>query len=158
METRLCKKCKTEKLVAEFPVSKVSIIHECRTCERIRRKANRDKNLEKYRSFARNYARKNYQRIGKNANLVSKYGLTLEQYNSLRDKQDYKCAICNKHESKFTKALHVDHNHKTGKVRGLLCDSCNRAIGHFKEDPKAIASAIEYIRTHTPMLPLKIAV
>lgn len=59
----------------------------------------------------------------KNAQLKRYYGITLEYYNQMLKKQDYKCAICRKES---TKSLVVDHCHKSGKVRGLLCsDPCN---------------------------------
>lgn len=53
------------------------------------------------------------------------------------------CAIC---QSKPRARLHIDHNHKTGKYRGLLCDNCNLGLGHFKDSPTLLALAIEYLR------------
>ena len=56
------------------------------------------------------------------------------------------CKICNISEADANgKRLHVDHNHVTGQVRGLLCTRCNTAIGKFKDDPKIIRNAIAYI-------------
>ncbi|MGH7974764.1 MAG: endonuclease VII domain-containing protein [bacterium] len=60
-------------------------------------------------------------------NLKYKYGITFDQYNTLVKKQNKKCAICFDDNS-----LCVDHNHKTGKVRGLLCKSCNSRLGWFE--------------------------
>lgn len=66
--------------------------------------------------------------------LMKKYGITLEQYNQMLDKQDHCCAICDKHKSEFNQNLAVDHNHVTGEIRGLLCTYCNhRVIGRHRD-------------------------
>lgn len=59
--------------------------------------------------------------------------------------QGNKCKICETHESEFDKRLAVDHCHKTGKVRGLLCSSCNTSLGKFKDDPEILRRAINYL-------------
>lgn len=73
--------------------------------------------------------------------LRRKYGLSLEDYESLKAKQNNCCLICNEE-----KALNVDHNHLTGKVRGLLCRGCNTAIGLLKEDVSLLNKAIFYLK------------
>jgi hypothetical protein len=72
------------------------------------------------------------------------YRLTEEQYNELWHKQDGKCAIC---LSLCTsgKALHVDHSHTTGKVRGLLCKRCNMTLGLLNDDTVILQRAIVYL-------------
>ena len=80
-----------------------------------------------------------------------KYNLTEEQYHEMMDRQDGKCAICKKTPSykrhkKTTIRLHIDHCHKTGKVRGLLCTKCNSGLGMFQDDIDIIKSAIKYLR------------
>lgn len=64
-----------------------------------------------------------------------KYGVGLDWYNQKLKEQNYSCAICKKHESQFKKRLSLDHDHKTGEARGLLCFWCNkRFVGrHTKE-------------------------
>ncbi len=74
------------------------------------------------------------------------YGLTLEEYNQLFMKQNGKCALCFKHQKDLKVALAVDHNHHTGKIRGLLCTTCNRAIGLFNDDPSVLQRATTYLR------------
>ncbi len=65
----------------------------------------------------------------KNAHLIDKYGITLDQYNQRLKDQDYKCAMCSKPASECKRALHVDHNHgKSKRVRGLVCFYCNREL------------------------------
>ncbi len=81
--------------------------------------------------------------------LARKYGLTLEEYRALRTKQKDRCAICGRPESargrgKRPARLSVDHDHRTGKVRGLLCRVCNSALGRFTDDSWR-ASAARYL-------------
>lgn len=63
---------------------------------------------------------------------------------ALWNKQGKKCAICAKRMDWPNKDIHVDHNHATGKVRGILCSRCNRAMGLFKDNPVVLAKAAQY--------------
>lgn len=54
------------------------------------------------------------------------YGITLSEYDQKLSSQGESCALCRRHQSNFSTSLHVDHNHKTGKVRGLVCYPCNK--------------------------------
>lgn len=94
-------------------------------------------------------------------NLRRKYGITEKDYEKLLAKQNGKCAICGftpydraKFEGKLGKQgslpinyrnLHVDHCHKTGKVRGLLCWSCNVGLGKFFDNPNTLKEAAKYV-------------
>ncbi len=89
-------------------------------------KAQLDKYLQK---------RKNY--------LAYKYGLTLEDFYAILDDQDDECAVCG-----ATCPHHVDHCHRTGKIRGILCRACNTGLGHFKDNPWILDSAARYLRLH----------
>lgn len=73
------------------------------------------------------------------------YGISIQDYNRMFEEQNGCCKICKTHQSLMKKKLHVDHNHKTGEVRSLLCHNCNLALGRFKEDPVIIAAALEYV-------------
>lgn len=78
---------------------------------------------------------------------LAKYGITLEDYNRMLVNQKYSCAICRTQTpSTFKKAFYVDHDHQTQKVRGLLCFSCNTALGHFKDNADVLQQAITYLR------------
>jgi hypothetical protein len=77
--------------------------------------------------------------------LNKNYGINHEIYLKMLEEQNGCCKICGISEKETGKRLHVDHNHKTGKVRGLLCTRCNTGIGKFKEDPDIIRRAIEYV-------------
>ena len=85
-------------------------------------------------------------------NLKANYGLTTEEYDVMLENQGGVCAICGSKprdilESRHAR-LHVDHDHETGKVRELLCSSCNRALGWFREDKFILRNAINYLSKH----------
>jgi len=73
-----------------------------------------------------------------------KYGLLHEDWLKMWESQNGKCLICGKSSIKPSD-LRIDHDHKTGKVRGLLCHNCNSGLGFFKDDPKIMIRAIEYL-------------
>lgn len=82
--------------------------------------------------------------------LLLKYGLNSETYSEILKKQNYVCAICLKQETTLhsngqIKLLSIDHDHITGKVRGLLCQKCNFAIGHLNDDPYLCQRAAQYL-------------
>lgn len=81
--------------------------------------------------------------------LRQKYDMTLEEYNQMLHDQNYSCAICGSKETRNSKYefLPVDHCHKTGKVRGLLCDFCNVGLGRFEDDVERLQNAIKYLST-----------
>ena len=81
------------------------------------------------------------RKYDKKRDLKRLYNLSLSEFNSLKRKQNNECAICGDKEK-----LCVDHDHKTGKVRGLLCHKCNRGLGYFKDDPFVLHEATEYLR------------
>jgi len=81
------------------------------------------------------------KKVVRNYSLKRKYNITPEDYNTLYNKQQGKCAICGNSEE----LLHVDHDHITGKVRGLLCLKCNRGIGFLNDDIKILQQAINYL-------------
>ena len=87
--------------------------------------------------------RKENPDVVKNSRLKERFGLTLEHHTHLIKSQKGRCAIC---EQK--RKLCVDHNHVTGKVRGLLCNQCNFAIGCFYENEANMLKAVKYLRTH----------
>lgn len=76
-------------------------------------------------------------------NLKSKYGITLEAYDLFFEAQQGRCAICGNKQR--NKRLAVDHDHQTGKVRGLLCVSCNMGLGCFKDHIDYLSKAITYL-------------
>lgn len=91
------------------------------------------------------YRNKRYSQVGFDKHLWARYKITIEDYNKMLKEQDGVCAIC---KMKSKKKLHVDHCHVFLKVRGLLCGSCNRGLGMFKENPVILQKAINYICFH----------
>ena len=79
------------------------------------------------------------------ARLLKRYGLTVGSYELMVAEQNGKCAICLEIQ---TKPMSVDHHHASGKVRALLCRSCNALIGMTREDERILMLAIEYLRVH----------
>lgn len=127
-----CGKCQDMKPLSLFTKSKIrknEYSSHCKLCQ----KEWRDKNKEKL----------------KHIGIKRTYGISGEEYNKMKSDQDGRCIICNVLPSGFKKdVLHIDHDHITKKVRGLLCGACNTAIGLFKEDTIAMVKAIEYINAH----------
>lgn len=90
-----------------------------------------------------------YKRRRKSNNYKSKYKVSLQEVEDKLIRQNYTCPIC---EADLTKTSYVvDHNHSTGKVRDILCESCNKGIGFFYESPQALQKAIDYLKAHNDM-------
>ena len=123
-------------------------MRKCRECDI---KAYTQDELHIFRTDKKQpYGRRNeckpcYAKNIRNWTLQTKYGITQEDYLSMVEAQDNKCAICETIETDRYGVFHVDHNHTTGEVRALLCSSCNQALGLLKEDVKAIRKAADYI-------------
>jgi hypothetical protein len=115
--------------------------------DRIRKKAKEYylRNLEMFKEKTKRYStdpkriayRKKYREENKDKakgyKLLKTYNITLNDYNEMFKKQEGKCSICKKHQNELKKILYVDHDHKTGKVRGLLCKNCNVALGYYEK-------------------------
>lgn len=107
----------------------------------------REKRLANQRSKRKLGLLKNYYKLNpdkyKNRMLYINFGITGEEYNNLLSAQNSLCAICNKPEK--VKRLAVDHNHESLKIRGLLCQKCNRGLGMFNDSKDLLAKAIHYL-------------
>jgi len=99
-----------------------------------------EKNRERHNELGRNWRKNNPDKV-RNMHLKQNYGITLEEYNKILESQGFCCGLCGKAADKV---LHVDHCHKTGKVRGLLCHSCNTSLGKFNEDPALLRKAADW--------------
>jgi hypothetical protein len=93
------------------------------------------------------YDRKQYRRYRRAHYLISKFGITEDQYETMIIAQDGHCATCPQIDLPEQR-LAVDHNHKTGKIRALLCDKCNRGIGYFDENPTHLRAMADYLERH----------
>lgn len=83
--------------------------------------------------------------VNRRAQLKYRYGMTEEEWDQMLEVQQGLCAICGKDPGD---RLCVDHDHKTGKVRGLLCRGCNAALGKFYDDPDVVMRAASYLLEH----------
>jgi hypothetical protein len=84
--------------------------------------------------------------IQRTAHLKRKYGLTMKEHDRLFNESNGCCNICNKPQSELNVKLSVDHNHITGKIRGLLCNNCNLGISLLQDDPNILLEAILYLK------------
>lgn len=107
-------------------------------------------NKEEIKKYNRNYYNNHpekYNKVKSQQNSFKRhYKITLEEYNLMFENQNGKCAICGRHQDELKRALAVDHNHITGNVRGLLCDSCNSGIGYLKDNVQLLQKAIDYLK------------
>jgi hypothetical protein len=140
-----CTKCCKTKSLTEFSKNKKfpdGLSYWCKSCNAAQSKAWREADYE--RKILNN----------RKKCLKSRYNMSIEDYNKILDLQCGKCAVCGntetaKHQNGLIKHLTIDHCHKTGKIRGLLCDACNRAEGFLKSDPNIVRKLAEYLEKST---------
>lgn len=143
MKTKKCPKCRVRP-ITDFHKCKSradGVQGVCKFCKPVRNKEWYEKNRESKRKATYNWQKRNSDRVKGYG--LKKYGLTVEQYNSLSESQNHVCAICQQPEKK--KSLAVDHNHLTGQVRALLCEACNRGLGHFRDNSELLITAASYL-------------
>lgn len=105
------------------------------------------KNYDRQREWAKNNPESRKLSYKKH-NIKKYYGLSWNEYEKLLERFNNKCGICGGIDPI---SLSVDHDHKTGKVRGLLCNNCNNGLGRFKDSPELLAKAIEYLLYENPL-------
>lgn len=125
---KVCNSCKEDKPLDDFYVvtkrEKEIVYHICKSCCSTQKK----RMQQYYRDWE----------------LKKKYGISIEEYQEQCALRKNICDICRTH----TKTMHVDHSHKSGRVRGYLCGSCNRGIGLLKDDPKILIAGANYLEKH----------
>lgn len=134
---KTCPSCKDFKDPIHFGTraraDRVYLSSWCRDCTRV-----------KARSYQRIHYKKNSYASWK-YNIKKNYGLSVEEYERMLLAQQGVCRIC-KREQARNRRLAVDHCHKTGLVRGLLCDECNHGIGNFQDRLDLLKAAIDYLQ------------
>lgn len=129
--------------------------YQCKACNARKQREKRAKNPEKAKAYDAAYRAKNrnrYRHHQRNSDLKRNFGLTVEKYESLLTAQAGVCRICQKPETVMdnrvgkTRMLAVDHDHTTGKIRGLLCSNCNLGLGGFKDSVVNLSRAIAYLK------------
>jgi len=143
-ETRRCSECRREKPETEFhwrDKAHTSRVSRCKECARRigtewRRDHPQDSEAKRHHKRAQNFRQ---------------YGITIEVYEEMLGRQGGVCAVCEQPETHTrngkVRLLTVDHDHETGRVRGLLCSKCNFAIGLCDDDPELLEAAAAYLRT-----------
>lgn len=135
METKTCTKCQSDKPLNQYTKyrkSKDGLSHWCKDCQ-----------VENQRKWVKRNPTKRQAQLRK-----SRYNLSDDSYQELILKQEGKCAICQTELDKTAKKV-VDHNHVNGKVRGILCSSCNTALGLLQDSPELLARALAYLQNHS---------
>ena len=130
--SKACNVCKIEKNISEFYTGR----GKCKDCiNAAARKIRVDKpeRYARYRKRANEYLKER------------RYGITQEDFNNMLVEQNNMCKICNS-EFKSTKDTHIDHCHNSDTVRGLLCNSCNLALGQFGDNTDIMGRAIKYLQ------------
>lgn len=136
-DTKVCPCCDTEKPRDEFyarsglftKAGRPVLMAHCKECHKAGMRAYASDHADERRA----------------KNLMANYGITPQQYGEMLARQDGGCGICGVKTDSQNRRLHVDHNHETGAVRGLLCDSCNRAIGLLGDSADRLRMAVKYL-------------
>lgn len=144
---KICIHCKKEKPIESFGISNASKAKDksgilCEECRPILTEK------EKTKYVTANWRANNLERaraIGYRTSIRKLYGLTQQEYEQMVAEHNNRCAICNVVQEQ-ARGLHVDHCHKSGRVRGLLCHKCNKVLGNFQDDPSILERAIEYLQ------------
>lgn len=154
-DVKVCTKCKIEKPESEFTKSMLGrggLRSQCKSCIKIydatKRKTYRQTEECK---IAKRKIHKKYKlsaagkEVVENNRLKCTFGITLKDYHTILKDQNNGCAICGTKTPGGQGKFHVDHCHDTGKVRGLLCNRCNPALGLFNDNISLLLKAIQYL-------------
>jgi len=147
--SKLCPRCACTKHINSYNKDRSrpdGLSFYCKTCNQADWLRQRSADPEGYRA---KQARRSYRYT-----LRIKFGISLEDYEAKLAQQNGVCAICGQPETSVSKtgaikALPVDHDHRTGKLRGLLCDACNKGLGAFGDDVNRLRAAIAYLQLYS---------
>jgi hypothetical protein len=145
---KTCPKCSKDLQLNKFNKSNRRDGYQtyCRDCHNfMQREKYKNDPQQKVKRQKREAIRKAKKPLAKkDAELQRLYGITVNQYLDILSSQNGVCKICYK-KCKTKSRLSVDHDHNTGRVRGLLCNRCNRALGMFEDDTELLLSAVAYL-------------
>jgi hypothetical protein len=139
---KICSVCKKDKPRTDFykcSDTSTGLDSSCKECAKSREKSDK---IQAYRKSPE------AKRIKRERNFIKTYGITIEEYDRISELQGNKCLICGGN-SWDGRHLAIDHNHKTGKIRGLLCSMCNRGLGMFKDSVLLLQKAEQYLTDNT---------
>lgn len=153
-----CNKCNVTAPITRFKKHKgrpYGVEFCCRDCCNKLAHSHRSNNRDRYRSNQNQWYHNNKNRLKDNLNAhrdlrrLKRSGLTQEKYLEILQMQNYACPICFSAYSKYSAKFHIDHDHKTGLVRGVLCPSCNIGLGHFKDKIDNLRRAVSYLSAYS---------
>lgn len=151
VETKYCGGCDDTKAVDEFHRDKAQRdgrATQCKTCVADRVAKWQERNPDRVRQTKRR-SHNSRKRKHKASQMRSLYGIDIEVYEEMFERQGGKCAICLQPETIVRDGepmkLSVDHCHDTNEIRGLLCSNCNNGLGRFKDNPDLLRAAIVYL-------------
>lgn len=137
MSSLVCDDCQAEKPASEFPTRGPRAYKTCRgCCRKIAVRTSKTKHADKNSRWNKDYYARNKRDIK-----ARKYGTTPLNLLIMEHAQGGRCAICGVIEN----LLHIDHSHRTGQVRGLLCLACNRGMGLLGDNPLTLMKAAVYL-------------
>jgi len=165
---KVCRVCKEEKPLHSFPRDKSrkwGRANHCNSCYQVYYRNHKEQIKKQHKQYdnenkevVREQHKQYYRMHGCNQEYKSKkkyydhkhqlkrkYNLSIEEYNTLFLIQEGRCYICERHQSECKTKFAVDHDHITGKVRGLLCNKCNLGLGSFNDSIKLLKKAILYL-------------
>lgn len=137
---KLCIACKATKPLTAFPIDRnrkdglYPYCRECHSAKERKRLENPDVRAKK-RASNKAWAARNQERhrfLARRSHLKQRYGLAIEDYYALATSQKGKCALCGSANPRSRHGFHLDHDHQTQRVRGLLCQPCNHFVGHVE--------------------------
>jgi hypothetical protein len=141
-----CPSCGDTRVNTEFYKSKCNydgLHYQCKSCAREVTAKWRTENPGR----ANTWHKSNPEKVGF-FQIKIKYGISQDQYNVLFERQSGCCAICKTHQRTLHRKLAVDHDHHTGKVRGLLCAKCNCGLGNFNDNLNVLMKAALYLEAN----------
>jgi hypothetical protein len=145
---KICTHCSKEKDVSDFGKYKNgNPLPHCKKCENKKMRKFRIDNPKSTRTATKSYYQKNrdYWRL---YNRCRGVGITIKDYLEIFRTHNGCCDICGTSHLELNKALGIDHDHVTGKIRGLLCNNCNVALGGFRDSPEVLEKAVSYLKKH----------
>jgi hypothetical protein len=145
----ICTKCRVDQEPSAFRTEakksgKTYTRKTCESCRLAARQTPEARQQQREQRIAKWGGNEAYRRMRMNDHHMRQYGITLDEKEEMLASQGG-CAICGTRVPPRTRGWHTDHDHVTGKVRGILCSNCNLGLGYFQDNPEFLSEAINYL-------------